>query len=163
MIAPRHIERTAEIAALTKGSGFSVIKMSDVEKGASGNTGGRDPVYLLDSIGHLSSLYELATIVFMGGSLIPHGGQNFIEAAAYAKPVITGPYVHNFKSDCELFAGNDAIKIVRSDDELLDSLQALMSDEERRKAMGERAKKVVFDNIGSTDRNIALMERFLWA
>ncbi len=159
LIAPRHIERTNEVSGLTRESGFSAIRMSEVERGAARVS--EDSVFLLDSIGHLGSLYELATIVFMGGSLIPHGGQNFIEPAAFAKPVITGPYVHNFKSVCELFASSDAIEIVRSDDELLGSLRTLLADDEKRKGMGERAKKLVFGSAGSTDRNIDLIKRFL--
>jgi len=161
LIAPRHIERANEISDLTRELGFGVIRMSDVERGVLGSAGDRGPVYLLDSIGHLSSLYKLATIVFMGGSLIPHGGQNFIEPAAYAKPIITGHYVHNFKSACELFASNNAIEIVHSDDELLHSLETLLADGEKRKAMGERAKKVVSENVGSTDRNIELIRQYL--
>jgi 3-deoxy-D-manno-octulosonic-acid transferase len=118
-------------------------------------------VFILDSIGHLSSLYNLATVVFMGGSLIPHGGHNFIEPAAYAKPIITGSYVHNFKDVCELFVSNDAIEVVYNANELTNSLKKLLSDENKRKEMGEKAKKVVFDNRGSTDRNIFLIKQFL--
>lgn len=164
LIAPRHIERSDEVSALTKEAGLDVIKMSEVEKRCTQDTASAcsgNSVFLLDSIGHLSSLYELATVVFMGGSLVPHGGQNFIEAAAYAKPVITGPFVHNFKSACELFVSNDAIEIVRSGDELLSSLRGLLSDDGKRKAMGQRAREVVLANIGSTDRNISLMEQYL--
>lgn len=167
LIAPRHIERTNEISALIEQSGFSAVKISEVEKRCTNPTSDITTVYdsnsvfILDSIGHLGSLYKLATVVFMGGSLISRGGHNFIEPATYAKPVITGPYVHNFKDMCELFANNDAIEIVHNDNELVNSLRKLLSDEDRRKAMGEKAKKVVFDNIGSTDRNISLIKKFL--
>jgi len=167
LIAPRHIERANEISAIVEKRGFNAVKISEVEKRCNdaiedvavfydSNT-----VFILDSIGHLSSLYNLATVVFMGGSLIPHGGHNFIEPAAYAKPIITGPHVHNFKDVCELFVNNSAIEVVHNVNELTDSFKRLLSDENKRKAMGEKAKKVVFDNIGSTNRNIFLIKQFL--
>ncbi len=105
--------------------------------------------------------YAQNNIVFMGGSLIPHGGQNFIEPAAYGKPVITGSHVQNFKSACDLFRSNDAIEVVHSGSELTDSLRNLLSDEGRRNAMGERAKKIVLENTGSTERNVELVREFL--
>lgn len=167
LIAPRHIERTNEISALIEQSGFNPVRISEVENRCTDTTSDTtasydsNSVFMLDSIGHLSSLYKLATVVFMGGSFISHGGQNFIEPAGYAKSVITGPSVYNFKDECEQLASNDAIEIVHNDNELTKSLRKLLSDEDRRKGMGERAKKVVFDNIGSTDRNIKLIKKFL--
>lgn len=166
LIAPRHIDRVNEVTALIEQSKFKAIRISEVEKRCADTAGEaiyayeNEAVFLLDSIGRLSALYKLATVVFIGGSLIPHGGHNFIEPAAHAKPVITGPYVHNFKDMCELFLNNDAIEVVHSDDELVGSLKTLLSDENRRSAMGERAKKLVFNNIGSTDRNILLIKQF---
>ena len=164
LIAPRHIERAGEIGALISKSGFNAVKFSEVEKRCAGTTSGvygEDSVFLLDSMGRLNSLYKLASIVFMGGSLIPHGGHNLTEPAAYAKPIITGPHVHNFEDMCELFANNNAIEIVRNESELADTLGKLLSDEDRRNAMGERAKKVVMNNIGATERNITLIKPFL--
>jgi len=164
LIAPRHIERIGEIEGLTRRMGLNAVRMSEVEKkdrGGDGRDGGADTVFLLDSVGHLSLLYDLATVVFMGGSLVPHGGQNFIEPAARSKPVITGPYVHNFRYACDLFIRKDAIRIVRSYGELLDSLQTLLDDEKMRKSMGERAEKVVKDNVGSAEKTVRLMQRYL--
>ncbi len=166
LIAPRHIERVGEIEALAGRLGFKPVRISEVEKrcaSAKSNPAdyGDSPVFILDSMGRLKSFYKLATIVFMGGSLIPHGGQNFIEPAAYAKPVITGSYVHNFKDMSELFAKSGAIEIVKDKNGLVSSLRKLLSSEERCKEMGERAKKVVFDNIGSTERNISLIREYL--
>ena len=167
LIAPRHIERTDEVSALVVQSGFNAVKMSEAErrcadvKSSAAAAYDSNSVFILDSIGHLSSLYKLATIVFIGGSLVPHGGHNFIEAAVCAKPVITGSYVHNFEDVCELFAASDAIEIVKDRNELVSSLRRLLSNEERCKEMGDRASKVVFDNVGSTDRNILLIQQFL--
>ena len=167
LIAPRHIERAAEIEALAGQAGLRTVRFSEVEKKCAGaETGsaffwGGDPVFILDSIGRLGSLYRLAAMVFMGGSLVPHGGHNFIEPAVHAKPIITGPHVDNFKDMSELFKRNNAIEIAQNGSELTDSLRRLSSDEARCRTMGERAKKVVFDNMGSTDRNIALIKKYL--
>ena len=167
LIAPRHIERAAEIGALVEKSGFKAVRISDIEEKCAGVKGGTtavwgdNSIFILDSIGRLRSLYKLATVVFMGGSLVPHGGQNFIEPAVYAKPIVTGPYLDNFKDMSELFARNSAMEIVHNEDELADSLRGLLSDEDKCNAMGERAKRIVFDNIGSTDRNISLIRKFL--
>lgn len=166
LIAPRHIERVSEISSLIEQSGFKAVRIKEVEEkcrgaGKAEPPYGKDSVFVLDSIGHLSSLYKLATVVFMGGSLVPHGGHNFIEPAAHAKPIVTGPHVRNFEDICELFAINDAIEIVNNDNELINSLQNLLEDEDRRRKMGEKARKVVFDNVGSTDRNVELIKQFL--
>ena len=167
LIAPRHVERTEEIGELVEKSGFRAVRISEIEekyinsKNINRTIWNDNSVFILDSIGRLSSLYKLATVVFVGGSLTPHGGQNFIEPAVHAKPIVTGPHLDNFKDMSELFARNSALEIVYNEKELVNSLRSLLSDRDRRKAMGERAKKVVFDNMGSTDRNILLIRQFL--
>ncbi|GAG09261.1 unnamed protein product, partial [marine sediment metagenome] len=93
LIAPRHTERSNEIDALIKKSGFKAVRMSEIEKSGYAAKGkstvyDNSSVFILDSMGRLSSLYEFATIVFMGGSLVPHGGQNFIEPAMHSKPIV---------------------------------------------------------------------------
>ena len=160
LIAPRHIERVPAIEALAKEAGFKTVRISELEKEASGPAY-EGAVFILDSIGHLNSLYKLATIVFMGGSLFPYGGHNFIEPAALAKPIITGPHAHNFKDVSELFARNGAMEIVRNDNELAGSLKSLLSDGDKRKAMGEKAKELVLGNIGAADKNLSLIKNFL--
>lgn len=156
LIAPRHIERADEVAALTEKFGFRPVKMSAIiaEKDAHSD---RNNVFILDSIGYLKPLYQLATVVFMGGSLIPHGGHNFVEPAVYAKPIITGPFVHNFKDMSELFIKENALETVKDEEGLERSLKRLMSDERLRRSMGESARKVVLDNVGSTERNCLLI------
>ena len=108
-------------------------------------------------MGNFKPLYQMATIVFMGGSLVPHGGHNFVEPAAYAKPIITGPFVDNFKDMAELFLREQALEVVSSEEDLSNALRALLFDEHKRKVMGENAQKVVLDNVGSTERNALLI------
>src|SRR5439155_10358783 len=92
MIAPRHPERFDEVAALIKASGFTWARRSERESA-------RDKaaeIILFDSIGELRSVYPLAELVFVGGSLIPHGGQSILEPAEAGKAIITGHYTTNF-------------------------------------------------------------------
>jgi 3-deoxy-D-manno-octulosonic-acid transferase len=166
LIAPRHIERVNEISNLIERTGFNSVKISDVEKRCAGTGGnpadyGDNSIFMLDSMGHLSSFYKLATVVFMGGSFISHGGQNFIEPAAYGRPVITGPSVYNFEDAYELLTSSDAIETVHNEGELRVCLSKLLSDEDRLKGIGERAKKAILSNRGSTDRNIELIKEHL--
>lgn len=156
LIAPRHVERTDEVAELTEKLGFRPVRMSEIMDGKDIHSGDNN-VFILDSIGYLKPLYQLAAVVFMGGSLIPHGGHNFVEPAAYAKPIITGPFVHNFKDMSELFIRESALEIVKDEEGLERSLERLISDERLRKSMGENARKVVLDNAGSTERNCLLI------
>ncbi len=164
LIAPRHIERVSEIESLISRCGLRPVRLSEVEmccndKGRCDYTA--EEVFILDSIGRLGTLYSLATVVFLGGSLVPRGGHNVIEPAVYAKPVVTGPYIHNFRDMSELFERNGALRVVRNADELTSVLRELLSDEIQRISIGERAKKVVTDNVGSTDRNILLLEQYI--
>ncbi|MDP3789354.1 MAG: 3-deoxy-D-manno-octulosonic acid transferase [Candidatus Omnitrophota bacterium] len=156
LIAPRHIERTDEVAALTEKFGFKPVRMSEIMSGKDMHSGDNN-VFILDSIGYLKPLYQLASVVFMGGSLIPHGGHNFVEPAAYAKPIVTGPFVHNFKDMSELFIKENALETVKDEEGLEHSLKRLISDECLSRSMGENARKVVLDNVGSTERNCLLI------
>ncbi len=105
MIAPRHPERFGEVADEIKNSGFSWVRRSAA---ASPNDKSAE-VILLDSIGELRAAYPLAEIVFVGGSLIPHGGQSILEPAAAGKAMITGPFTHNFAAAVDEFLENDAL------------------------------------------------------
>ncbi len=160
LIAPRHIERADEIAALIIKFGFRPVRMSEIieEKGV---CYGGDCIFILDSIGRLKLFYQLADIVFMGGSLVPRGGHNFVEPALYAKPIITGPFVHNFRDMSELFIKERALEMVKNGQELECSLRRLILDEKERRRMGESAKKAVLDNAGSTERNCLLITEMM--
>ncbi|MBU4376331.1 MAG: 3-deoxy-D-manno-octulosonic acid transferase [Candidatus Omnitrophica bacterium] len=156
LIAPRHIERVNEIAALISKFDFTPVRMSEIISGRDAHFLD-DCVFLLDSIGNLKVLYQIAAIVIMGGSLVPQGGHNFVEPAAYAKPIITGPFVDNFKDMAELFLNERALLVADDEEELAKYLRELLFDEHKRKIMGENARKVVMDNVGSTERNALLI------
>src|SRR5204863_6812260 len=92
----------------------------------------RADVVVLDTIGELAQLYQLATAVFVGGSLADHGGHNILEPAVFGKPIVFGPHMQNFKEIAETFLANDAAVQVQSDREIDDTLVALVTDPVRR-------------------------------
>ncbi len=159
IIAPRHIERSGQVAAIVKQYSFEPVLLanSHITHYALHIT----PVYILDTIGRLNDLYSIATIVFVGGSLVKHGGQNPIEPAIYEKPVIFGRYMFNFKNITEAFLAKGAAIRVDSGSELIPVLRNLLADRNKRLEMGKAAKQVVVENRGATENNLKEIGRFL--
>ncbi|MDD5436086.1 MAG: 3-deoxy-D-manno-octulosonic acid transferase [Candidatus Omnitrophica bacterium] len=159
LIAPRHIERTGEVETVIKEDGFVPVRLSGL--GKAGDASGARRIYILDTIGRLSDFYSIATIVFVGGSLIKHGGQNPIEPAIYEKPIVFGQYMFNFKNIAEAFLAKEAAVRIDNAGELVPALYNLLADEKKRLEAGRAAKKVVVDNMGATDQVLSEMARFL--
>ena len=155
-IAPRHPERFDEVAETIEESGFSFARRTE----ALDLSDGEVPVVLLDSIGELRSAYPLADVVFTGGSLIPHGGQNVLEPAMEAKAVVTGPYMMNFRAIAEEFERERAfVQLDQLPDEeipgaLARAFQELIADREERDEIGRRALAIVQKNRGAAERTL---------
>jgi len=111
-------------------------------------------VLLLDTLGELAQVYSLATVVFVGGSLVPSGGHNILEPAFAGRPVIVGPHMENFHEIRELFRAEQALVEVRGADELAREVAELMTDEARRRRLGERARALVDRNRGALGRTV---------
>ncbi len=105
IIAPRHPERFSEVAALIKSGRFNYSRRSETPA----ETDAQSDVVLLDSIGELQSVYSLATIVFVGGSIASTGGHNILEPAAVGACVVTGAHTHNFQAIVETFVKAEAV------------------------------------------------------
>lgn len=156
LIAPRHPERFAEVASLLASSGLRWARRS----GAPAPADESCDVILLDTIGELRAVYPLASVVFVGGSIAPKGGHNVIEPAAAARCVITGAHTFNFSDIVRQFRERDAL--VQLPDlpspeaaaELARVLAALLSDDERRRLTGERARLVLDESRGATARTV---------
>ncbi len=145
VIAPRHIERTMEVADLIKKAGFnyslfSQSRMSRYDPNA---------VIILDTIGHLRSLYSHASLVFVGKSLCVGGGHNVIEPAFFSKPIIVGERMENFRDVVGYFKKAQAIVMVKDAAELEKEVEALMGDDKRRYELGRRARAVIDGNQGA--------------
>jgi 3-deoxy-D-manno-octulosonic-acid transferase len=163
MIVPRHPERFAEVAALIESSGFRWARRSALV-----NPGdAQSEVILLDSIGELQSVYSLASIVFVGGSIAKTGGHNVLEPAAVGGCVITGAHTHNFQAIVESFVKAGAIiQLQRMSDseaplELADVISQLLAEPGKRHQLGALAQHLVNENRGATERTLQLLTPIL--
>ena len=157
VVAPRHPERCDEVMALAAGQGLDVVRRSDLP--VDGEP--RAAVVVLDTVGELATLFQTATVVFLGGSLVPAGGHNVLEPAAWGKPVVFGPHMENFAEIAELFLTTRAAYQIRSADALEPALSTLLSDPVQRAALGAAARTLVAANRGATDRSLAVMAPLL--
>jgi 3-deoxy-D-manno-octulosonic-acid transferase len=162
VIAPRHIERAIEIAHIADREGLKSLYFSKIMTAnypaKAAPTAYPDSVIILDVIGMLKNLYSLAEIVFIGGSLVKKGGQNIIEPAVFSKPVIIGPYTHNFRDIVEMFLREEAVIIVKSKAMLLNKLDLLLKDETLCSRLGRKARLVVETNKGIAEQTLSLIE-----
>ena len=163
LIAPRHPERFNDVASLVELSGLSYSRRTKPAVVADTT----NSVILLDSIGELPSIYSLATIVFVGGSIARTGGHNILEPAAVGACVVTGGYTHNFRAIVETFPKADALVQLspmpeaEAREELTTVLTGLLIDDARRAEIGARAKKLVNQNRGATERTVDWLEPLL--
>jgi len=152
IIVPRHPQRFNEVFNLIVDSGLKVKRRSDGLGCDESNE-----VLLGDSMGELLSYYSVCDIAFIGGSLIDTGGQNMLEAAAAAKPILFGPSVFNFEKIAQLFLEKDAAIQVGDADELMKTISSLLLDDTKRQKLGENAKNSFEKNRGAVDRLMKLI------
>lgn len=146
VIAPRHIERTDEIMKLLEKKGYPAVRFSQIGQG---EEYAHSSVVVVDSIGQLRALYQLAKVVFIGKTLTVGGGQNMIEPACFGKPTIVGPMTHNFKDVVNILRKSDALIEIQNGEQLANEVLALLSNPERAKKIGEAAKQAVKKYQGS--------------
>jgi 3-deoxy-D-manno-octulosonic-acid transferase len=156
VLAPRHPERFGEVAEILKKRAANWVRRSEWAQSPRAIEPGT--VFLLDSIGELASIYFLAHAAFVGGSLVPAGGHNPLEAAQFAVPVVMGPSYENFRGIVDKLRERDAIRIVEPG-ELKAALPAMLSGSEESRAIGARAREVFEREAGATERAVrALLE-----
>jgi 3-deoxy-D-manno-octulosonic-acid transferase len=155
VLAPRHPERLDEAETLTRERGLRVVRRSRV---ASGQTA---EVILLDTVGELASLYGVADVIFVGGSLVPAGGHNVIEPALHGKPVIFGPYMTNFREAARLLLEAGGGVQVRDVGELTATVERLLADAAARRAAGQAAWNAVRAHQGACVRTVDALEAVL--
>jgi 3-deoxy-D-manno-octulosonic-acid transferase len=161
VLAPRHPERFSAVAALLEKSGNPWVKRSDwSRKPAEPLRPGE--IVLLDTIGELASVYSLASVAFVGGSLIPAGGHNPLEPAQFGVPIVMGPHYANFSAITDSLRSHDALRIAARE-ELTAALIDLLRDRPAAEAMGARAKEVFDCQAGATDRCVAALRALLAA
>ena len=155
ILIPRHIERGEAVAQLVQRAGFAdCLRMTEINAGRRRRD---ERVVLVDVIGELFKIYSLATVVFCGGSLVPKGGQNLLEAAAWGKVVFHGPHMEDFRDERALLAEVGAGITVLDGEELYAGIRSLLGDEELLRKRGEAGRRVVAANRGAADRYAALI------
>ena len=157
VLAARHPERFAEVERLCRQEGLSTVRRTELPIDAEP----RADAVVLDTIGELAQLYQVATAVFVGGSLVPAGGHNILEPAIHGKPIVVGPYTHNFKEITETFLASGAAIQVHSQRELEDVVVSLMGDPVRRARLGAAARALVDANRGATGKTLDVIGELL--
>jgi 3-deoxy-D-manno-octulosonic-acid transferase len=156
ILAPRHPERWPQVVDLLRASNLPWQRRTEWKalEPLSGS------ILMLDSIGELAAVYQLATVAFVGGSLVPRGGHNILEPAHYATPIMVGPHTENFREIVDLFIRAGAVDVVETD-EFSKELLHLLDQQEKRELLGRHAADVVRATCGATNRTAEVLNGFL--
>ena len=159
ILVPRHIERRDRVRHLIREAGFTdVITMSEINGGRHRRD---ERIVLIDVIGELFRAYSLAAAVYCGGSLVPKGGQNILEPAAWGKVVLYGPSMDDFLNEKALLEEAGAGIPVTGQEDLYGNLIDLLKDDEARSRRGDRGRDTVIANMGAAKRYAAMIGRHL--
>jgi 3-deoxy-D-manno-octulosonic-acid transferase len=156
VIVPRHAHRGADIAQMITVAGAQVALRSREELPHAGTD-----IYVADTMGELGLFYRLSPVVFIGGSLVPHGGQNPIEAVKLGASVVHGPHVFNFTDVYEALDGAGGAKLADSSEQLVKQLGQMLGNEAAREAAIEAGHRVVERLGGALDRTLHALEPYL--
>ena len=156
ILVPRHPERFDSVARQVSETGFGMVRRS------SGALPAADQQVLVgDTMGELVFLYACADLAFVGGSLVPNGGHNYLEPAALGLPVLSGPHRFNFTEISELLEGAGALQVVADETALAVAVQQWLQDSPARQRAGQAGQAVVADNQGALERLLQGIDRLL--
>jgi 3-deoxy-D-manno-octulosonic-acid transferase len=158
ILAPRHPERFDEVADLISHQKLRSIKKTKIKVAQKSN---HHDIILLDTIGELSKLYSIGTIIFVGGSLVSTGGHNVLEPVAYKKAVIFGPHMDNFSEISRCLRESGGGFQVNNQEEFLSQTEMLLQNDVDRDKLGEKAFEVIAHNQGAINKSMEVIERFL--
>jgi 3-deoxy-D-manno-octulosonic-acid transferase len=156
VLVPRHPERFERVATLVQRSGATLVRRS-----ANRPCTAETAVYLGDSMGELPVFLAAADVAFIGGSLVPMGGHNPLEAAAVGVPVLIGPHTFNFAEISRLLVARQAAVRVADADELAERLVDWLGDAAERTRIGENGRRAIEENRGALDRLVAFIDAHL--
>jgi 3-deoxy-D-manno-octulosonic-acid transferase len=156
VLAPRHPERFEKVAAIISSAGFAVQRRSSWMPSQPINPG----IFLLDSVGELAAVYELADIAFVGGSLVATGGHNILEPAQYGSAIVVGPHTFNFREIVSIFEQGGAINVATVET-LASQFIGLLNHPEERERQGRLAKDLFTKYAGATHRTLEALGPFL--
>lgn len=159
VIIPRHIERGQAVLAMVRDRGIEdAITMKEI---VNGRKRAGERIVIVDVIGELFAVYSLAGFVFCGGSLVPRGGQNILEPAAWGKVMFYGPFMDDFRDEKELLEKSGAGITVKNAEELLEGILNVLSDAGGLAGRGEAGRSVVVANMGAAERYSKLISSHL--
>lgn len=151
IIAPRHLNRVSEIESILAREKLQYLKRTQ-KRSYDG-----EQVMILDTVGELRSVYSVADVAFVGGTLLPYGGHNPLEPAYFGVPILFGPHVDNIRTDVAELLGLRCAIMVKNGDEFADAVCSLFSDPERRKMMGRSAIALLEQKQGIVDKYLAVL------
>jgi 3-deoxy-D-manno-octulosonic-acid transferase len=157
ILAARHPERFTEVAQLCRGEGWKTIRRTELAIDADP----RADIVVLDTIGELATIYQIGTVVFVGGSLVPTGGHNVLEPAVYGKPIVFGPHMDNFREIADAFVAAGAAVRLEDEAQLERTCIELLGDPVRRARLRASARALVEANRGAKDKTMAALESLL--
>jgi 3-deoxy-D-manno-octulosonic-acid transferase len=157
IIAPRKPERFEEVDKLARRAGWRVARRTELAV----DSEPRVDIVVLDTMGELAQLYQVATAVFVGGSLVDAGGHNILEPAVFGKPIVFGPYMQNFAEIARTFLDNRGAIQVQSAAELESAIVDLLTDSVRRASFGAAARALVEANKGAKAKSLAVIAQLL--
>ena len=154
IIAPREVLRTIEVEHLCRKAGFTVTTRKALQKGDAAR--GED-IVILDTVGELGRVYGLGDVIYIGGSLIPHGGHNILEPAAHGKAIIVGNQMFNFKDIHALFRNRNAVVTVSSGEELTRETLRLFGDAAERARLEAETLAIINENKGASEKSARIL------
>lgn len=161
VIVPRKPERFEEVAQLIEQAGFDLIRYSQLKDKTAPPPADSQAVILGDTMGDLRKFYSLATIIFVGRSLVPMGGSDMAEAAALGKCTTFGPHAFNFKQTVDaLLQGQGAI-MVKDKQQLLETMEKCLTDTDFAQTIAQNGQEIIRKNQGATTKTIDQIEKFL--
>jgi len=158
IIVPRHIDRTSEIGALINDRGLQYQLRTEIGEGKEKRT---EKVIIINTFGELFTIYSVGTIVFCGASLVPLGGQNPLEPAAWGKAVLYGPSMEDFLDAKDLLERTRASIPVSTPVELGEKILWLLGHPEESMGFGNRAREAVLKNQGAAEKHARAIEELI--
>ena len=160
IVAPRDTLRAGELIELAAKYNFAAVKRTSMPD----KQVAKPDMIIIDTIGELGKIYGLGDIVYVGGSLIPHGGHNILEPAAHGKPIVVGPHMFNFKETYALFSERGVCLTVHDSVSLTATMLQLLHNPEQRQKLGQEALAIINENRGASHKsalylNIILQHR----
>lgn len=159
-IIPRKPERFDEVDGILAQSEFSHVRYSKI-KNSTADTDGKPEIILGDTMGDLKKFYSLATVVFVGRSLVEMGGSDMMEPAALGKFTMFGPYTFNFKQTVDVLLKGDGAVEVKDADRLLNELKKSLSDTEYANTIAANGKRIIEENRGATRKTVEQIAQIL--